>query len=43
MFPISQIGLAFHQGPTFINNAYYQAAENLVDRDSGLTKQNPPF
>ena len=28
--------LAFRQGPTFIN-AYFQAATNLVDRDSGVS------
>ena len=32
--------LAFHQGPTIIN-AYFQAATNLVDRDSGMSNDLP--
>ena len=32
--------LAFHQGPTFIN-AYFQAAKNMVDRDSGVSNDLP--
>ena len=33
-----ELGLAFQQGPTFINR-HCQAAANLIDQDSGLTKQ----
>ena len=32
--------LDFHQGPTFIN-AYFQAATNLVDWDSGVSNDLP--
>ena len=32
--------LAFHQGATFIN-AYFQAATNLVDKDSGVSNDLP--
>ena len=31
--------LAFHQGPTLIN-AYFQAATNLADYDSSVSKEN---